>query len=245
MNRLIAALLATAVLSLPAGAAAQDSGVIPPTPPSLRTFFPDLAKDVRQLPSDPGAVSIAIGAILSTSLYPLDDNVNEWTPANGYKPGKYMGNFAVLAAGTLATYGIGAWAGTPGVTALAADLLRSQALALGLTYGLKYAVQRPRPDGTSDDSFPSGHASETFAVASVLTKYYGWKGALPGYSWASYVAVSRLNQKRHFLSDVVFGAGLGLGVGWSGARPESNWRIVPEVSPSRASINVTRSSRMP
>jgi membrane-associated phospholipid phosphatase len=77
-----------------------------------------------------------------------------------------------------------------------------------LAVGVKQAARRARPSG-SGFSFPSGHATVTFASATVLQRHFGWRVGLPAYAVASYVATSRVQQKRHYLSDVAFGAALG------------------------------------
>ena len=62
-------------------------------------------------------------------------------------------------------------------------------------------------------SFPSGHSSVTFATATVLQRNFGWKAGVPAYALASYVAASRVQMKRHFFSDVAFGAAIGIVAG--------------------------------
>ena len=81
-----------------------------------------------------------------------------------------------------------------------------------MTTAVKYAVRRYRPDGTQY-SFPSGHSSVSFASATVLQRHYGWKAGGLAYGVATYVAASRIQEKRHFLSDVVFGATIGIVAG--------------------------------
>jgi membrane-associated phospholipid phosphatase len=78
-----------------------------------------------------------------------------------------------------------------------------------LTQGIKLAVNRTRPSGGSY-SFPSGHTSATFATAGVLQREFGWKVGIPAYVGGFYVAASRLAERQHYLSDVVFGAAIGL-----------------------------------
>src|SRR6185436_7331888 len=68
---------------------------------------------------------------------------------------------------------------------------------------------RTRPDGTAR-SFPSGHSSDTFAFATALERHLGWRYAVPAYTLASYVAISRLPANRHWFSDVVFGSTVGI-----------------------------------
>ena len=60
------------------------------------------------------------------------------------------------------------------------------------------------------DRFPSGHAADTFAFATALERHLGWRGAVPAYAFASYVAISRLPANRHWLSDAVFGSAVGI-----------------------------------
>jgi membrane-associated phospholipid phosphatase len=53
----------------------------------------------------------------------------------------------------------------------------------------------------------------SFASATVLQQHFGWKVGVPAYALASYVALSRVQMKRHYLSDVAFGAALGVAAG--------------------------------
>lgn len=69
-----------------------------------------------------------------------------------------------------------------------------------------------RPDGTSN-SFPSGHAAEAFASAELMRCEYGKQSVwytISGYTVAAFVATARMYDNRHWLSDVVAGAGLGV-----------------------------------
>lgn len=60
---------------------------------------------------------------------------------------------------------------------------------------------------------PVRHASNAFAVATVVGRHYGWKLGLPTFALASYIAISRVAANDHHVSDVVAGAALGFGVG--------------------------------
>ena len=80
---------------------------------------------------------------------------------------------------------------------------------------LKLTVGRERPDGSSNQSFPSGHTSGSFATATVLQRRFGWKVGAPAYALAGLVGASRLSENRHHLSDVVFGAAVGIAAGLS------------------------------
>jgi membrane-associated phospholipid phosphatase len=82
-------------------------------------------------------------------------------------------------------------------------------------YALKYVVGRPRPAaagplvGPEFDSFPSGHATSVFAVATVLGAVYP-RLRWPLYTLAAAIALGRVYLARHHLSDVVAGALIGL-----------------------------------
>jgi membrane-associated phospholipid phosphatase len=91
----------------------------------------------------------------------------------------------------------------------------AQALAVNAAYSglLKYGVRRERPDGSDRLSFPSGHASAAFTLATVTSHHYGWKAGLPAYVLASGIGLSRIETNRHHLSDVLAGATLGVIVG--------------------------------
>src|SRR5437899_10357442 len=84
----------------------------------------------------------------------------------------------------------------------------------------KFIFPRRRPIDPSGHqspgySLPSGHATLTFAAATVLQQHLGYKAGIPTYLIASYVAMSRLHDNRHYASDVVFGAATGIVIGRS------------------------------
>ncbi|WP_298553975.1 phosphatase PAP2 family protein [uncultured Algibacter sp.] len=91
---------------------------------------------------------------------------------------------------------------------------KSYGTTLGLTYGLKYAINKPRPEGRTDGlAFPSGHTSVSFSGASFLQRRYGWKYGIPAYLVAGFVAYSRIEgiHDRHDGWDVLGGILVGLG----------------------------------
>jgi len=93
--------------------------------------------------------------------------------------------------------------------AMTYDMLDAAVVNFGYTELIKVAVGRERPNQEDDKSFPSGHTSNAFALATVAERHYGWKVGVPAYLLAGLVGASRLEQDKHYLSDVVAGAALG------------------------------------
>ena len=83
-----------------------------------------------------------------------------------------------------------------------------------LVYGVKYSLCRLRPDQSAYNSFPSGHAAKAFMAATMLHKEYEGRSpwiSIGGYGLASLTGVSRVLNNKHWLTDVVAGAAIGIG----------------------------------
>ena len=90
----------------------------------------------------------------------------------------------------------------------------STALMAATVNGLKYTVQRPRPDGSQNNSFPSGHTATAFMSATMLHKEYGWRSpwfSIGGYTLAAATGVSRILNNKHWMTDIAAGAAVGIG----------------------------------
>jgi hypothetical protein len=84
-------------------------------------------------------------------------------------------------------------------------------LTVGVTYSLKLSINKPRPDMSNDNSFPSGHTSTVFHSAGYVHRRYGFKYAIPSYALAGFTAASRIDSNKHDILDVIAGAAIGLG----------------------------------
>ena len=96
---------------------------------------------------------------------------------------------------------------------LVSDAFSIGAMALTVN-GLKYTVQRLRPDGSRRNSFPSGHTATAFMTATMLHKEYGWRSpwfSIGGYTAAAITGVSRLLNNKHWMTDIAAGAAIGIG----------------------------------
>ncbi len=87
-----------------------------------------------------------------------------------------------------------------------ADALLTSTL---ITEGLKRIVREKRPDSNARDSFPSGHATAAFAVATMESHYHP-KQAIFWYAGAAGIAYSRVTLRRHFTQDILAGAAIGI-----------------------------------
>ena len=132
--------------------------------------------------------------------------------------GNLYGNGVTLGSGVLVLLAIGAGAHDARCLAAGTDAVRALGAAYASVGVLKLAVRRTRPDGGSY-SFPSGHSAGAFAIAPVLADHFGWKVGCPAYALAVMTGLGRLEDRKHYLSDVVFGAALGTaaGVAFSGS----------------------------
>ena len=98
-------------------------------------------------------------------------------------------------------------------------------LAIALSMGLKYVVNRPRPfveypssiikrDDVGPYSFPSGHTTSAFATATAISlSYKKWYITVPAYVYAAFVGYSRMRLGAHYPSDVFGGIITGIGSG--------------------------------
>lgn len=191
----------------------------------------------------PLALSGIVLVIIFWALWPLDMPLvrfvrslhNQWLESLG-NLGNRLGSGWVLVAISAGMLGIGfaskqrSWrqAGLQGLIAHAA--------AGVVVQGLKHVIGRPRPRfAHSDqvllapswdsglDSFPSGHAAASLAVAAVIARHFprvGWVA----YGLACGVAVSRVIRGSHFPTDVLVGATVGFLLGSLVANPIRQWR---------------------
>jgi membrane-associated phospholipid phosphatase len=92
-------------------------------------------------------------------------------------------------------------------------LIKSELFMLALTYPMKQLSAVGRPDTGQKNSFPSGHTAQAFAAATFMHKEYGKKNPLYSvlaYGMATGVGLMRIANNRHWTSDVIAGAGIGI-----------------------------------
>lgn len=251
-------------------APASSSGLLVPSrdlwrgvrldaPAPTRSARPSLARDIagdfqRFFTTRETYTILAMGLSLSGTVRPLDQPIfrSGFNEENGgprlevaFEAGEVLGGGLVQIGGAAAAWGLGAWLDKPGMSEVGRDLVRAQVLAQSFTHVLKRTVRRVRPDESSRASFPSGHSSGSFATATVLYRHYGWKVGAPAYGVAAYIAASRISENKHFLSDLVFGAAIGIAAGRTvtfGAGP-ARFEVSPLVTAGGGGVSVAVSGR--
>ncbi|MEO8191137.1 MAG: phosphatase PAP2 family protein [Acidobacteriota bacterium] len=137
------------------------------------------------------------------------------------------------------------------------DSVEAEIFAAGIvTPLLKSAFGRSRPvnggDGdeyrpfSNGQSFPSGHTTEAFAVASVFAaRSSGWVVPVLAYSLATGVGLARMNDRAHFASDVAAGAVIGTVIGRTIVHRHSgesfrrlSWNVVPVRGERRGGVGL-------
>jgi hypothetical protein len=230
-RRCALALAAGASLLLPAPAAAQSGG--------------DGARTAGQLPANvlrglvgfwhaDNATPLLVGAVTTSSASYLDRDIERAISSPGSRFGTLAETGGGPAASATVVLGLFVWGRLDErharFRAATYDMLDASVVNLAYTELLKRTVRRARPNGEDDQSFPSGHASNAFALATCVERHFGWRVSLPAYLVASAVGVSRLQRNKHHLSDVTAGAALGYVVARTVARVNDR----PRGGPSRA-----------
>lgn len=161
-------------------------------------------------------IIIGVGLISAGGLLLVDENINNWIQANPILPD----NISMIGDRYISDY---YFAGVSFAGALFKgyqnknyiEPMRFMGISLAttgaITQIIKMGFNRKRPDG-DEYSFPSLHTSGAFSTATILHKWYGKKIGIPAYTMAIITGLSRMNDNKHFASDVIFGATLGIAI---------------------------------
>jgi len=222
---------APAAGSTPPPALASDPG--PPRQDGRRTmgrFVPNLFRGTIGIVSTDNVKPLIIGGAATGIGSIFDDDVADAIADPSHEFGKSFesgASPAVIGGVVAVLFATGRTVDGPRYRAMTYDWMHAFLINAGYTTLLKEVVHRERPNGEDHLSFPSGHASNAFALAAVAERHYGWKAGLPAYTLASLVAVSRLQRNKHYLSDVMAGATLGYIVGRTVVRVNGKPLVAP------------------
>ena len=224
---------------------AQPAGPLPtPVHTGLKELVKDIGRDFVALPSRENLYWTLAGGAAALAAHKADDYVQSHVVDNPtadafFGPGRVIGAVVPLG-GSVGTYVWGRMRNQPRVSHVGSDLIQGLVVAQVLTQALKYTTQRERPDQSDTTSFPSAHAASTFAFATALERHLGWRYAVPAFAGAFYVAASRLPANRHWFSDVVFGATVGIIAGRTVTSQEArSYPVALTAVPGGAALMIT------
>ncbi len=205
--------------------------------PNSVTHFPSaLWQDVKALPTTENAWWLIGGAAASFAVGEFEDPegvarfLNQPVIDEVADSGNIWGDVRLQAPLVLAVWGLGGLKGSEEMTDLGFDLSRSLLLTYGVVSAMKVTFNRTRPNG-ENYSFPSGHTATAFSTAGVVSRRYGgWAGGVV-IGLGVVAGLGRLEDRKHYASDVIAGATIGWIIGRNAGRPVHtagvSWHLVP------------------
>lgn len=243
--------LSLAATSEPASSNAIEQPETPRLPPGFATL---LRRDARHFATAPlhwtrsDWTKFGIGALAVGGVLLLDDEVRQTVERNSNGTTRRLAD-TVEPFGSEYSWGLlgaffltGRYLNNEKARAVAEDGLTSSLIAAGvITPILKESIGRRRPSQTEETfavgkggvSFPSGHATQAFAIASVIASHYDspWV-RIAAYGLAGLVGWSRMEHNAHHASDVLAGALIGTVVGKTVVRLHKTERLSISLAPS-------------
>jgi len=212
------------------------------SPLTLGAFPKMLGKNFLGLFNKQNAVPFLAGLAVTGASRGLDEEVAEhFANRNQHtllsNSGNEFGKPFVLAPAIGTLFIAGLSSSNSKFKAFSYSLAQGYVLDYGISAGLKSVVGRERPNGANSLSFPSGHAMDSFMIATVIDQHYGHKPGFIAYGVAAAVAASRLERNVHWLSDVAAGATFGYIIGRTVSRGVDGIQLsrhvtfAPEVNP--------------
>jgi len=240
--------------------AAADGTSLDTMEPTTISFREDLKQLPRMLWDDnlslynwQNAIVLGVAAGGAVAVRDnLDQRVRQETAEHPLRWGegsvvlRQFGEYTVQVPALAGVYAVSVWTDNDKLHEFSKAVISAYSLSAMYTVAIKGITNTSRPTTQFENGhygFPSYHASSTFSIAAVIDEYYGWEVALPAYVLGGLVGWSRIDQREHDLSDVLFGSVLGFVVGKTVAaahlEQKSNFRITPYYDPSNRGSGVT------
>ena len=205
--------------------------------------------DFGRLGSLPSLAVLGTGGAAALAAHPADARAvrsisGSIAAEESLDAGATLGGAAVQIGIAGGLYGLGLAARNGAVAEVGSALVESQLVQSTLTQGLKYAVDRTRPNG-GHHSFPSGHTAASFTTADIVLQRFGWRAGAAAYVAAAYVGATRMADRQHYLSDTVFGAAIGIASArtFSGSFGHTAVSVAPVARAGAAAVFVTLQPR--
>lgn len=180
------------------------------TAQSSQTTFPQAKEHFRRNFSYMGIPFIASGLIVKRQNHNFRTLRNRFQPTFHHEYDNYTQYVSLAATWGLKLAGV---EGRSSWKELTVSNVFSAALMAGFVNTLKHTTKELRPDNSSNNSFPSGHTATAFMCATILHKEYGmispWY-SIGGYTLAGLTGITRQLNNRHWIGDVLVGAGIGM-----------------------------------
>ncbi len=219
----------------------------------LHDFLPNFFADTKSLFTWKNAVILGVGTGVALGLREnVDGEVRAWTAEHPERWGegtevlRCFGEYSYQVPILLGGYAWSLWRQDAPFHEFMKSTISSYALTSFTTVAIKGMTDTSRPTTEFEDGhygFPSFHAASAFSIATNIETYYGWKAGLPAYALAGLVGWSRIDQREHDLSDVVFGSVLGYTIGKSVALAHqgrsNNWQVEPWYDPAQRAGGVS------
>lgn len=215
-------------------------------------FWPMVGNDAKQIVN--GQNAAILGLALGGSLVireELDDDVRRDTAQHPQRWGDtseflgYLGNAEAQVPVLLAIHASSLMNDDEELHDLSTTMLSAYAINGLSTLTIKGIANTDRPSDTWNNGeygFPSFHVSSSVTLAAVLDEYYGPSAGVPAYALAGLIGWSRIDQRDHDLSDVVFGAAMGYVIGKTVAKhhlvDSSRVSFTPAIDPSSGSVEL-------
>lgn len=214
------------------------------------TLLRNLDNDFLSLWELENVLFVGSGLGLSLGLREsVDEDVREYTARHPGRWGNFsdalvvLGNTETQIAGMSLLYGYAYHHRDDELMDFTRLMIRSYTMTGLSTLLIKGIANTDRPNARWNNGrfgFPSAHVSTSFAIAATMEEYYGPEAGIPAYLVAGMIGWSRIDERDHDLSDVVFGAVLGYAIAKSIAgqelRGDSRIRMCPWMEPGNRTV---------
>lgn len=219
----------------------------------LYDLLPTLGNDALACVTWTNAIVLGIAAGGAVAIREhLDGDVRDYTARHrllwgeGSEVLRQFGEFSWQVPAIATVYVWSVWGQREREHEFSKAVISAYAITAFTTVAIKGVTDTHRPTNEFQDGkygFPSYHTASTFAIAAVADEYYGWPVGLPCYVLAGLVGWSRIDQREHDFSDVIFGSVLGFVIGKSVAACHldgcTGCRIIPCYDPATGFLGAT------